>query len=60
MSAYRKYQQLRKATVVMQKYARGWAVRRDVRVQHAAATKVQTTFRGYITKASYKLSLIHI
>ena len=42
VSAYRKYQQLRKATVVMQKYARGWAVRSDVRLQHSAATKVQT------------------
>jgi hypothetical protein len=38
----------------MQKYARGWAVRRDVRVQHAAATKVQTVFRGYITKKNYQ------
>jgi hypothetical protein len=38
----------------MQKYARGWAVCRDVRLQHAAATKVQTIFRGYVTKKAFE------
>jgi len=37
----------------MQKYARGWAVRRHVRLQHAAATKVQTAFRGYFAKVNF-------
>ena len=46
-----------KGATNMQKYARGWAVRRHVRLQHAAATKVQTAFRGYIIKQSYKFTV---
>jgi hypothetical protein len=41
----------------MQKYARGWAVCRDVRLQHAAATKVQTIFRGYVTKKAFEFTV---
>jgi len=41
----------------MQKYARGWAVRRDVRLQHAATTKVQTIFRGYVTKKAFEFTV---